>query len=202
MKRWFLLILLFPLLARAQFFSASDTRQLKMYSTGIFSNDKQAAADAHFVKSQLKVQPIWPKRKDGVWLFAERTDTAHYYQLWHFYVQDDTTLLMQFLDFKDTLKAAALSRDIKSQSGLFIYHLATRHGCELYLKKTKTGYNGSTLGKDCFAALPGTEYLVVTMAFSKNTIGWQENGYDKNDALQRSNFNGNYTFTRQAKSLK
>jgi hypothetical protein len=199
MMRWYLLLLLSPMPGQAQPFTTADLRQLKVYSTGLFSNDGQVKADTRSIKSGLKVQPLWPKRKDGIWLFAERTDTAQYYQVWHFYLQDDTTLLMQFLDFKDSAKAVQLSRDIKQEADLYLYHLITRHGCEVYLKKNKKGYSGSSSGKECFTGVPGTEYLAFSMAFTKTGIDWKEQSFDKDDKELGSS---NYSYTRQVTSLK
>lgn len=193
---WILLFL--PVFAGAQHFSAADLRQLKTLSTGVFANNAPAGADAQYVKTGLTLQPIWTERKDGLWVFAERTDTARKYQLWHFYLQDDTTFVLQFLSFKDTLKAAQLSRDSKQQSNLYVYNLFTIHGCEVYLKKNKTGYSGSSAGKECFTNVPGTEYLLINMGFTKNSIVWQEMGFDKDDKAVSSSVNSSDTFTRQS----
>lgn len=197
--RWYLFFLLFPLAGNAQKFTAADLRQIKLFSTGLFSNDAQVKADSQHTKQLLKVQQVWSKRKDGIWLFAERTDTGHFCQLWHFYLQDDTTLLMQFLDFKDSSKAAQLSRNIKQETSLFLYHLITRHGCEVYLKKNKKGYAGSSWGKECFTGIPGIEYLAFSIAFTRNTIDWQQKGFDKEDKELAT---ANYSYTRQVNSLK
>ncbi|MEO5685144.1 MAG: CpcT/CpeT family chromophore lyase [Chitinophagaceae bacterium] len=202
MTRCCVLILLLPLFAGAQKFSAADLRQLKTFSTGAFSNDVQVKADTHFVNAGLTVQPIWQKRKDGIWMFTERVDTGHFFQVWHFYLQDDTTLILQLLDFKETQKAVQLSREIKQESNLYLYHLFTRHGCEVYLKRNKTGYAGDSFGKDCFSNVPGIEYLAYHIEVKKNTISWQEGGFDKEDKAIPAFFAGQYEFIRQVKSLK
>ena len=44
--RWYLLLLLLPAAGSAQKFTAADLRQLKLYSTGLFSNDAQVKAEA------------------------------------------------------------------------------------------------------------------------------------------------------------
>jgi len=202
MRRYCLLIMLFPLFVQAQHYTASDIRQLKMYSSGIFSNDVQVKADTQFVPATLHMQPIWQKRKDGAWIFAERTDTGVCYQVWHFYLQDDTTLVLQFLNFKETQKAIELSRNIKKQSNLFIYHLFSRHGCEVYLKKNKTGYEGTSLGKECFVSSGGSEYLDLTVGFTKNSIEWQQVNFDKDDKEIPGPLKGRYKFMKTPKSLK
>jgi hypothetical protein len=182
MMRWWLIILLiFPLLAGAQKFSAADLRLLKSYSTGVFSNGAQTKADTQLIQPVLKVQPLWQKRKDGIWLFIEKTDTGHRYQVWHFYLQDDSTVLMQFLDFKENQKAVQLSQDIKQQSALYLNNLLIRQGCEGYLKKNKMQYTATSGGKDCLAGKSGIEYLTCRITITKNSIVWQETGFDKDD---------------------
>jgi hypothetical protein len=199
MRCCLLMVLLFSLPGWAQKFSAADLRLLNAYSTGIFTNDVQAKADTHFLKASLKVQPIWPKRKDGVWLFVEKTDTGRYYQVWHFYLQDDTTVLLQFLNFKVNQQAVQLSQDIKQQSKLYMYNLLARHGCELYMKKNKTGYVATSAGKDCLAKGLGIEYTAFNISLTKNTIVWQENSFDKDD---RKTEGRAYNYSKQVKSLK
>jgi hypothetical protein len=202
MMRCTFILIFCTTLCQAQKFSAADVKQWKAYSTGSFSIDAVAKSDTHFLKSTLVVQPIWPKRKDGAWLFAVKTDSAAHYQVWHCYLQDDTTLLMQFLDFKDADKGAALSKDIGQQSKLYIYNLFPRRGCEVYLKKNKKGFEGISAGKECFANVPGVEYLDYKIAFTKNTISWSETGYDKEDKLVMGSPDNVYTFSKQAKPLK
>ena len=197
---FFLLLAALSLPGRAQKFSAADLRMLNTYSTGFFTNDLQVKTDSvHFIQSVLKVQPVWVKRKDGVWLFAEKTDSIHHYQVWHFYLQDDTTVLLQFLDFKMNKQALQLSQDIKQQSNLSLNNLITRQGCGLYLKKNKTVYEAGSAGKDCLADKPGVEYLTYNIAFTKNAITWQENDFNKDDQPSTA---GAYKFIKQDKLPK
>ena len=162
-------------------------------------NDVQAKADTHFVKSVLKVQPVWPKRKDGVWLYAEKTDSSHHYQVWHFYLQDDTTVLLQILDFKANKQALQLSENIKQQSNLYLNNLITKQGCGLYLKKNKMSYTATSAGKDCLADKAGIEYLTYSISFTKNTIVWQQNDFNKEDQPSTA---GAYSFIKQEKLSK
>jgi hypothetical protein len=199
MRGWLIIAFIFPLLAGAQKFSAADLRLLRSYSTGVFSNNVQAKADTHFIQSMLKVQPLWQKRKDGIWLFIEKTDTGHRYQVWHLYLQDDTTVLMQFLDFKENQQAVQLSRDMKQQSGLRLNNLLIRQGCEGYLKKDKMRYTATSKGKDCLANRAGIEYLTYTITFTKNSLEWQETGFNKDDKPLTGSA---YNFIKQVTPLK
>jgi hypothetical protein len=201
MKPWFFLVLTaLSLPVRAQKFSAADLRMLNSYSKGFFTNDFQEKTDSvHFIQSVLKVQPIWVKRKDGVWLFAEKTDLIHHYQVWHYYLQDDTTVILQFLDFKMNKQALQLSEDIKQQSNFFLNNLITRQGCGFYLKKNKTVYEAGSGGKDCLVDKPGIEYLTYNIALTKNAVTWQENDFNKDDQQSTA---GAYKFIKQVKLPK
>jgi CpeT/CpcT family (DUF1001) len=201
MMRLCLLAIAIPFFVNAQHFSTADLKLLKTYSSGSFSNESQAKADSHFIKSNLQLQPIWQKRKDGVWIFVQQTDSLVQYQVWHYYIQDDSTLILQFLHFKETDKAIQLSKDITQQSKLNLFNLLTRHGCEVYLKKNKKGYEGSSTGKDCFAEIKGVEYLSVSISVTRNDIAKLETGFDKEDK-QVYGSAGAYHFIKQIKSLK
>jgi CpeT protein len=202
MMRLCLLVIVIPFFANAQHFSTADLKLLKRYSTGSFSNEGQAKADTHFVKTGLQIQPIWQKRNDGVWLFVQQTDSSVQFQVWHYYIQDDTTLILQFLQFKEAGKAVQLNKDITQQSKLNLYHLLTRHGCEVYLKKDKKGYTGVSAGKDCFAEIKGVEYLSENISITRNNIVKLEIGFDKEDKQVYGAVNGSYTFIKQMKSSK
>ncbi len=197
MTRYLLLIMLFPVIASAQKLGQADIKQLKLYSSGVFSNEVQAKADTHFVNTSLKIKPIWQKRKDGAWLFCEKADTQFNYQVWHFYLQDDSTILLQFFEFKDTAQAGRLSKNIMVQDKLYLNTLSARNGCEVYLKKNKSGYAGTSSGKDCFVKQPGIEYVLIAIEISKNTINWQQTAFDVEDKEVPGFANGNYNFIRQ-----
>lgn len=200
MMRCLLLLLLLPCCCAAQKISATDMKLLKLYSTGAFTQ-KHEGTDTPAVRLTLNIQPIWQKRKDGLWLFADKADTAHLYQVWHYYLQDDSTLVLQCFDFKDQQKALQLAKDIRQQSGLYIYHLFTSHGCDVYLKKDKTGFSGSTFGKECFSNIPAAEYLQMHIAVTKDGISWQQTSFDK-DNKEVAALTGNYRYQKAAKPRK
>jgi CpeT/CpcT family (DUF1001) len=202
MTRLCLLAIILPFFVNAQHFSNADLKLLNVYSAGSFSNEIQAKADTHFVKAGLQIEPIWQKRKDGVWMFVQQTDSLVQYQVWHYYIQDDSTLILQFLQFKDAGRALQLSKDIHLQSKLNLYDLLTRHGCEVYLKKDKKGYAGATMGRDCFAAISGVEYLSENISITRNSITKLEMGFDKDDKLVYGSVAGAYNFMKQIKPSK
>ena len=200
--RWCLLILLLPTLSNAQKYTTADLQKLRLYSTGSFS---RLGSDSSHTSSQtesLKINSIWTKRKDGLWLFAERTDSIKKYQVWHYYFQDDTTLVLQFLDFKEPEKAIQLSKDIKWETNLKIFNLLTKHGCELYLKKGKSNFWGNSIGKDCLAENKEIEYLIFEIELNKNSIALGEAGYNKEDTLISGAIGKGKPFVRTLKSPK
>ncbi len=202
MVRLVLAVLLFPLLADAQKFTNADVQQLKQYSTGNFSNAKQSMDGSGLMQASLHGQQIWKKRKDGAWIFVQLHDTTDRYSIWHYYIQDDTTLVLQFFDFKEKEKAIQVAKDINTQSKLNIYHLITRRGCEVYLKKDKLLYTGSSAGKECFSENKGIEYYSYKVSVARNAINWWEAAYGKEDRQLFATPGTGYNFTRQIKSSK
>jgi len=187
--------LLLPLFGAAQKFTAADLRQLKIYSTGVFGNNENGVKpDSGLLQSDLLIKPIWQKRKDGLWMFVEKSDTGHYYQVWHYYLQDDSTLVLQFFDFKDPEKALLLHKDIKQQSNLYLYNLFTSHGCDVYLKKNNTGFAGHTSGRECFTSIPGAEYNEMKIDITKDAITWQQTPFDKENKEVRTALNGLFSY--------
>jgi len=199
MARWFVWLLLVPLLSGAQPFSAAEMQQLKVYSTGLFTNKTQVQADSSVQPSTLHIRLIWQKRKDGWWMLAEKKDREQLYQVWHYYLQDDTTLVLQFFDFKDAQKAAALAQDLSLQASLYLYHLSARHGCEIYLKRHPGGYLGSTSGKDCVVQLPGAGYNKRSLLLQKDYLQWQQAAVISGSEDQLPHSSENFVYNKEKK---
>jgi CpeT/CpcT family (DUF1001) len=202
MARLLCFVLLFPFIVHAQKFTAADVQRLRVFSTGSFSNAVQTKAEKDILAASIQLQPIWQKRKDGAWIFVQLQDTSMKYAIWHYYIQDDTTLVLQFFDFKEKEKALQVSRDIKKQSTLKIFNLITKRGCEVYFKKDKLQYSGSSTGKDCFSENKNIEYYSYKVAVAKNKIYWWEAAYGKEDKTLFSTPGNGYYFTRQIKTSK
>lgn len=199
MKHGLLLVCLFPFALFAQRFTAGDLRQLKTLATGHFQTLANDNAGPSASASKLQMDAIWPKRKDGVWTFVQRADSgrAPQYQVWHFYQQDDTTMIVQFLDFKDSSRAAELAADLKKQSTLAFFHLAPLRGCEVYLAKNKTGYTGTSSGQECFVRQPGVEYLSLSLSLTTGGIDWTQNAFDKDGQAAQYPGSGTWHFRKQ-----
>jgi len=202
MLRFAFLALWFPLMAHSQKFTSADVQRLRIFSTGSFANATQVKSGKEIPAAAILLQPIWQKRKDGAWIFVQLRDTCIKYGIWHYYIQDDTTLVLQFFDFKDREKAVQMSKELKSQSALNIYNLITRRGCEVYLKKDKLQYSGNSTGKDCFSENKNIEYYSYKVSVGKSAIDWWEAAYGKEDNQLFATQGGGYHFIKQIKSSK
>jgi hypothetical protein len=195
MQRLFFLFVIFSFSANAQKYAARDLQKIKLYCTGSFVSELHATTDS--LTARLRIRPIWNKRKDGVWLFAEKKGSVDQYQVWHFYIEDDSTLLLQCLSFKEENQAVQLGKDFTLQSKLKFYNLLNRHGCELYLKKNKLGYNGYSVGKDCYPEKNGVEYAQYAIDINKSGILLKEAGYSKDDKLLYGNEGAGIMFLKK-----
>lgn len=199
MKHGLLLVCLFPAALWAQRFTAGDLRQLKTMSAGRFQTMANDKAGRSACPSKLQMNPIWPKRKDGVWTFVQRTDSGRtpQYQVWHFYQQDDTTMVVQFLDFKDSSRAVELAADLNKQTNLAFFQLAPLRGCEIYLAKNKSGYTGTSSGQECFVRESGAEYLSLSLSLTGTGISWTQNAFDKDGQSALYPGNGTWYYRKQ-----
>jgi hypothetical protein len=194
--RWLLICLLFPLAGLGQRLTATDINRVKLFCTGTY-----ATADS--VQPKLLVtKPIWPKRKDGAWIYAEQKegDSITKQQVWHFYLADDSTLVWQFFDFKEPEKFTGLHKNLQLESTLKIFHLQGKTGCELYLrKKQKNVFAGTTNGTECYGALPEVAYCVGEASISVAGLQITEKSFNK-DAQEIAATN--LQFFKKNKSVK
>ncbi len=135
-------------------------------------------------------------------MFVKQTDSLEQYQVWHYYIQDDTTLILQLLQFKVIEKAKLLVKDINQQAKLNIFDLLTRHGCEIYMKKINNGYTGATAGNDCYTSFNDAEYLTENISVTKSSITRLEMGFNKEDKKVYGYVDAVYNFTRKIKPSK
>ncbi|MFM2364086.1 MAG: hypothetical protein RLZZ316_2988 [Bacteroidota bacterium] len=196
--RWLLIWLLLPLAGVAQKLTANDVNRIKLFCTGSFSTP---VADT----SQLQLlitKAIWPKRKDGVWIYAEQkaVATVRKQQVWHFYIADDSTLVWQFFDFKEPEKFSGLHQNLQLENSLKVFHLLGKSGCELYLrKKDKNTFAGATDGKECYSLQEGVAYCFSEAFITAAQLQILEKSFNK-DAQEIAATN--LQFFKKNKSVK
>ena len=196
MRKIALLLLLLPLAGRTQKLNEVDVQQLGAWLTGSYNNQAQVKKDSSSTLETMKLERIWNNRQDGHWMIVHRAgsvpDSASLHQVWHVYLQDDSTIVLQALNIADP------TRFITNASGLKLSDLRARQGCEIYLLKKNRSYSGKGNGRECFVEGAGNRYLSQEITVTKNTISWGETGFDAKDQPVFGNPGRATLFTHQS----
>lgn len=187
---------------QAQRTSTRDLLQLKALMAGSFSNHDQAQADTSFQEILLEIRPIWSRRKDGVWLYVEQAAAAspaqpYRQRVYHLYIADDSTLVSQVFELKEPEKYKGWWKEPKRFDSVKFQALSNKVGCEVYLRKTKTGsFTGGTEGQDCLSTLRGASYATSEATISRKEMRTWDRGWNADQQQVWGSRNGPYVFVR------
>lgn len=196
-----LLLLSQPLLAQKQ--ASKDLLQLRNLMTGSFSTHAQSLADTTFQDINLEVRQIWTRRKDGFWLYVEQAAAASMGQpyrqrVYHLYVADDSTLVSQVFELKEPETYTGWWKEPRRFDSVKFQALSNKVGCEVYLRKTKTGsFTGATEGQDCLSTLRGASYATSEVVIGKKELHTWDRGWNADQQQVWGSRNGPYVFVRR-----
>lgn len=205
MKGLLLCIGLFSLLPAAQAQKAGDRNLalLKSRMTGSFSTAAQAKADTAFLDIVLEVRQVWPKRKDGYWLYVEQAvaaspDRPYRQRMYHLYVFDDSTWVSQVFEFKEPALVAGWWKEPRRFDSVKFHVLSSRVGCEVYLRKQKDGrFVGGTEGQDCSSSLRGANYATSEVVITATEMRSWDRGWNADHQQVWGSKTGPYVFVRR-----
>lgn len=189
----------------AQKLGNRDLNQLKSFLQGNFSSEKQSATDTSFSTVSLHMKQVWPRRKDGYWLYVEQammqTPDKPYHQLmYHLYLQDDSTLVSQVFEFKDPAFVVGWWKEPKRFDSLKFFALSSRPGCEVYIRKNKKGqFVGSTEGYECISVLKGASYATSEVIIDNAGIRSWDRGWNADQQQVWGAVKGPYIFKKLPK---
>lgn len=182
-----------------------DLLQLKSYMQGSFSSEEQSKKDTAFLAITLHMKQVWPRRKDGYWLYVEQAtaisqDKPYRQRVYHLYLQDDSTLVSQVFEFKEPETVAGWWKEPRRFDSLKFFALSSRTGCEVYIHKNKKGqFQGSTMGKECQSSLRGASYASSEVLIDKTGIRSWDRGWNTDDIQVWGSVNGPYIFKKNSK---
>ncbi len=182
-----------------------DLSALRVMLTGAFTNSMQAKQDTGFAERELLVAQVWKKRKDGIWLYMEQNQIdgptkTIYQRMCHLYVQDDSTIVGQFFDFKEPSRYSGWTRTPQRFDSVKFYALSNRTGCELFLRRDPSGvFSGATDGKDCGSKNREAHYSSTEIRVSTGHIELWERDWDAAGVQKGGSINGAYRFQRKVK---
>jgi hypothetical protein len=189
----------------AQKLGNRDLNQLKSFMQGNFSSEQQSATDTSFSAVSLHMKQVWPRRKDGYWLYVEQAmiqtpDKPYRQRMYHLYLQDDSTLVSQVFEFKDPAPLVGWWKEPKRFDSLKFFALSSRPGCEVYIRKNKKGqFIGSTQGNDCSSVLRGANYATSEVIIDNAGIRSWDRGWNADQQQVWGAVKGPYIFKKLPK---
>jgi hypothetical protein len=167
---------------------AQRTRSLEALATnmvGSYSSAAQSAEDSTYLNIELEMVRIWPKRKDGVWLYVEQApatskEKPYRQRVYHVQEVNDSTFTSDILAIKsgDALFGAYRGPLLLEQ--LRMDSRDVLNGCTITLHRQGKNYVGSTEGRKCSNAWGKATYATSEVTILPGLMVSWDRGY--NDA--------------------
>lgn len=199
----FLFLLTFHLLpAQSSKVGKKDLKTLQEYMSGTFNSEAQSLSDSTYFHVSLHMAPLWPKSKDGYWLYVEQAiatspDKPYRQRVYHLFLEDDTTIISQVYDIRNPMQYTGAWGDQELLQTLTLDSIIFRQGCGIYLHRHPNGsFSGTTPGRECLSSLRGSVYATSEVTVYPDRLiswdrGWNENGVQVWGATK-----GAYVFVR------
>lgn len=184
-----------------------DLQLLRNWMQGQRSNLAQSKSDSSFSLSGLRMQQVWPKRRDGYWIYSEQSSmddaaSVEKQRMYHLYLQDDSTIVCQVFEFKERGAFIGWWQYPRRFDTVKFFALSSRPGCEIFFRKNKKGqFQGGTEGKEC---LSGREGGYSTAEITVDNTLWSiwDRGWDAKQKQVWGHASGPFEFRRNLKSGK
>lgn len=207
MKKTILFFIFFIALAGTSLIGQDNSKndaeldKLVSYMTGSFSSNEQSKIDTNFFDIRLEMVRIWNERTDAVWLYVEQAASwalqKPYRQRVYRVTRDDKdTFESAVFTFDKPLRFAGKYKNPESFDTLTPDSLEEREGCSIFLKKTETGYAGSTVKRNCGSNLRGATYATSEVIIEKHVLNSWDRGFDANGKQVWGAETGAYVFKK------
>jgi hypothetical protein len=184
---------------------AQRTRALEELSStmvGSYTSAAQAAEDTTYFNIELEMVRVWPKRKDGVWLYVEQAavkskEKPYRQRVYHVQQVNDSTFTSDILSIKsgDTLFGAY--KDPILLERLRMNSLVVIEGCTITLHQRGKTYVGSTGGRTCSNAWGKATYATSEVTIAPSLMVSWDRGYNDADEQVWGAEKGGYRFMRK-----
>lgn len=171
------------------------------YMTGSFDSSLQASQDSSYYDITLHMYEIWDDRP-GKWIYVEQSVSTmqdkpyrqRVYQLIPFEKGSFQSVVYTIKDQDDVIGAW---KDDNIFDKYSFDDLVIREGCTVYMKKTKDGYEGSTLKDNCKSDFRGASYATSIVSVNGRTIKSWDQGFDNKGKQVWGAEKGGYVFVRK-----
>jgi hypothetical protein len=179
-----------------------DLRQLERWMTGSFSSAAQAARDSSFLDIRLRMERVWRRRDDGVWLYVEqargdRQDRPYRQRVYRLRARPDGALESAVFTLPRPERFVAAWRHPRRLDALTPDSLEERAGCAVVLRREGERFVGGTPGTDCASDLRGAAYATSEVVVTRRGLTTLDRGFDAAGRQVWGSSRGAYEFVRR-----
>jgi hypothetical protein len=180
--------------------------RLERLLSGSFSSAKHAAEEEGYFDIRLHMAPVWTGRSDGPWIYVEqaRADSQDkpYRQRVYRLVERAAGGIREYVSEVyelpgDPLAFAGTWREPSKLASLEPSALVARSGCEVVLRETDGGFEGSTVDRSCPSSHRGASYATSEVRITAEGLVTWDRGFDAGGAQVWGAERGGYRFLRE-----
>ena len=191
-----------PALLHAQRTRALE--QLASTMAGSYTSAEQAKSDTSYFEIELEMVRIWPKRRDGAWLYVEQATAdskAKPYRQRVYHVQEvnDSTFTSNILTIKGGESLYGAFADPVRLERLNPDSLERLEGCAITLHRRGNTYTGSTHDRDCPSKRGKAVYTTSEVVLSSDHMVSWDRGWDAEGQQAWGAEKGGYIFIKRGR---
>ncbi|MGV3637816.1 MAG: chromophore lyase CpcT/CpeT [Flavobacteriales bacterium] len=187
--------------------AAQRTRELEQLAStmaGSYTSAEQAKADTSYFEIELEMVRIWPKRRDGAWLYVEQATAdskAKPYRQRVYHVQEvnDSTFTSNILTIKGGEALFGAYADPGKLERLNPDSLERLEGCAITLHRKGNTYTGSTHDRDCPSKRGKAVYTTSEVVLSSDRMVSWDRGWDAEGQQAWGAEKGGYVFIKRGR---
>lgn len=198
-------LLLMPLVLCSVGADAQRTRGLELLAyamEGSYTSAGQAKEDTSYLDIELEMVRIWPKRKDGAWLYVEQAAAEskakpYRQRVYRLTEVNDSTFRSEIHTIRNGERFFGAYKDFALLAQLHPDSIDMMEGCAITLRRYKSIYSGATNGRDCPNSRNGAAYATSEVTIrSDRMVSW-DRGYDASGRQVWGAEKGGYVFMKR-----
>lgn len=185
--------------------AAQRTRGLEALAAamvGSYTSAEQAKADTSYFEIELEMARIWPKRKDGAWLYVEQAaasskEKPYRQRVYRLRELNDSTYTSEIFTIRNGEQHFGAYKDHGMLAALSPDSVDLMEGCLITLHRKGSVYMGGTAGRDCRNNRSGAAYATSEVTVrSDRMVSW-DRGYDAAGNQVWGAEKGGYVFVKR-----
>lgn len=180
-------LLFLSLIGQQTLATAQRTRgleQLAYTMAGSYTSAEQARADSSYFEIELEMVRIWPKHRDGAWLYVEQATAEskakpYRQRIYHLKQLDDSTFTSAILTIRNGADWFGAYATPARFATLSPDSLEALEGCTITLHRRGGLYVGSTKEQECPSTREGASYTTSEVVLTKDRLVSWDRGWNK-----------------------